>query len=161
MKHRLITLVWALFPVSLAAQTGVASPQPSQLHEALRRAESSGLDMKKVQQGMAQMSPEGLQAAIGMSGCIMNGLGEEGMMRMQQRGSEMSKHVQTLCKAGKKTEAETVARNYAEEMRGTQDYQIMRSCADKYQSAMNDPAVRPYREQLDKMEAGNTKGICG
>ena len=87
----------------------------------------------------AQMQ-EMMKRAQEMQEC-MGKIDQSAMLTLQQKGEEVSKSIDALCKAGKRDEAAREAIAYGKEMATSPQMGEMRKCGESMRSMM--PAVAP------------------
>lgn len=149
------------------AQQMLNSPAyQEQMQKAMQQMKAQGMDTSQMPAGMEamrQMNGKAVEAAMGMNACLQEKIGEEGMNRIAEQGEAQAKKIKALCDAGKRAEAEAAAQDYAKEMMGTKEYQVMKTCVDKYKAQMDAPSMAKMRKQLQSMQGdhGKQKSACG
>jgi len=101
----------------------------------------------------AQM-PEGMQEAME----CMQSIDQSAMEKLADEGKAMSEKLEGLCKAGKESEARSVAMGYAKTMFKDKNLVKMRECAEMMQKAM--PQMDLPEMPTDEMTEKKAENIC-
>lgn len=64
--------------------------------------------------------------------CMRKALGDDGLLKMQQRNVAMAKQLQALCKSGDVVKAKEFALDFAVKNHGSKEHGVVRACVDAY-----------------------------
>jgi len=144
-----IALILAFAMPATAQQN---QPSPEQIQQMINQAQQQGGGRIKIDTNM-------IMAAMGMSKCMQEKVGEEGMQKMADAGKALNEKVKPLCAAGQRDEAMELQVDFARSMMKTPEYAGMRACADKFKSAFKGPEFADIRAVMDNPEQTD-KHIC-
>jgi len=103
-----------------------------------------------------QMNNDSMNAAMGMSTCISEKVGQGGMDRMQAMGQEITGKLQTLCTEGKRDAAQKYAEEGNAKMMASPEFMKMKGCSDQYMAALKDSVMKKQmEEQMKKKPYGD------
>lgn len=142
------------------AQQMMNSPEyKRQMQEAMNHMKRQGMDTRGMDQ-MPKFSGAAMEAAMGMSQCMQEKIGKDGMNRMAEQGRALDAKVKALCAAGKTAEAARAREDYARQAMNSAEYKAMQGCAERYKELARDPTVIAMKKRMGGAEKKDRK-ICG
>ena len=109
---------------------------------------------------MAAPTDESMQAIMGMSQCIQEKVGDEGMKRMQKAGEVAESVLGDLCRAGKRKQAVAYHAEMGRKMLESEDYQQIQSCSQQYAAALSDPGFAAMAQVANAPKLPEKGHLC-
>lgn len=143
-----IALSLFLAAPAVLAQTSVSAEQIEKM-----------LGQAKQHNGRVKINTNTIMVALGMHGCLQEKIGDDGIKRLGDWGSELNRQVKPLCAAGQRDEAYQLQLRYAQSVMKTPEYAGVKACTAQYKDMLDDPMFTQIRAVVESPDTTD-QHIC-